>query len=113
MPDTTVCAYCASVIPADAKTCPMCGADVAPDYLEPPVRTEPAEPRLVPAPPAAPPPLTEPLDQPFPTPRVIPPPAGPVAAATRRGWIILAGVMAAVVVCLCMLAIVLTLVARN
>lgn len=115
MTNTTICAYCASAIPAAAKTCPMCGADVAPDYLTPPALNQLVEPDFAaPIPPAAPPLQSEPLEQPFaepfPAPRAIPPLAGAPAVSPNRSWIILAGVMAAVVVCLCLLAVVLTVV---
>lgn len=128
MPETTLCAYCASVIPAAAKTCPMCGADVAPDYLEPPTLNQldeadfaalipPASPPLQSEPLAepelrSPEPRAAPFAEPVPAPRVIPPPATP-AASSNRSWIILAAVMGAVVVCLCLLAVLLTVVARS
>ena len=103
MLDTTLCAYCGSVIPASAKTCPMCGADVAPDFLEPPTLTELTDPAFqAPAPPVAPPPQAEPLEQPFTSAQYTPP------TASNRSWIILAGVMGVVVVCLCLLAVILT-----
>jgi len=103
--NTTVCAYCASVIPAGAKTCRMCGADNKPDYLEeivapPPVvkptPVQPLEPATV-----AEPVWEMPASEPLPAlDRSAPPSASPA----RYIWI-LVGVVAVVLVCLCVAAV--------
>ena len=108
MPKTTTCAYCASIIPAGAKTCPMCGADNKPDFLEeiiaPPPVVKPA-----PIQPPAPAPLAEPAwEAPAPTPfpaleRLTPPSSNPYRAIG-----ILIAVVAAVLVCLCIAAVLIT-----
>jgi len=101
--NTTVCAYCASVISAGAKTCPMCGADNQPDYLleivPPPPVVKPAP--IPPPPPAAGSVWEAPDPQPLPA---LERSAAPSASPTRYIWI-LAGVVAVVLVCLCVAAI--------
>ena len=109
MPDTVICAYCSSVIPASAKTCPMCGADNQPDYYdkpEPVVQVEPLRPFVEPLPlveETPPQPFTAQPYSAAPLPRV---PAAPPASSNTNRYILI-GVIALVLVCLCIGAVVL------
>lgn len=105
MPETTVCAYCSSVIPAGSKTCPMCGADNQPDYLAEIVAPPPVVAPVLPITPDEPEPIEEPI-QPFqPAPSM--PRVQPAPPANNTNRYILIGVIALVVVCLCIGAVLL------
>lgn len=102
MPETTLCAYCNSVIPAGSKTCPMCGADNQPDYLEEVVAPPPVAAPVLPIMPEEP--DEEPIRPAQPAPSI--PRVQPAPPATNNiNRYILIGVIALVVVCLCIGAV--------
>lgn len=106
MPETTVCAYCSSVIPAGSKTCPMCGADNQPDYLAEVVAPPPVVAPVLPITPDEPEPVEEPIQPSQPTPAI--PRVQPASPANNNAnRYILIGVIVLVVVCLCIGAVLL------
>lgn len=98
MAGNVVCSHCESVIPADSKFCPNCGAEYEP---EEPVSQFNSVPPQSPQPvrPPQPPPFTQALVQP-----VIPTKVTEPGKSKRNTYIIFA-VVAVVLLCVCIIGI--------